>query len=325
MAWYTLRQEEHIRLACQRSRIVTDHVRRLCNTNRGTSPGLLRQAVQGCAFATLFYGAETWYGPQSSKWGLNQLQIVMNTAARAVLPVYKTFPVAALLRETGWGPVTTWLERILDRFAVRIAASDPRHPLRHRWKSSHFSWIRRQQAIELSPDISIPPWMEYNRNAVAIQIGAVGCLKGLEFYHRWVQLCSPLDLTVFSDRELNKNRRGGAGYCVYRGSQEILSGQVPLGYTTQIYDAEIIGAVTGLRAACSHYMARYATNVTVCLDNEEAAIRLHTGVATTTSASRILEFQKLRESWAQRTRATAINAGQVQVRWIPSHQGIAGN
>ena len=33
--------KEHTRLACQRSRIVTDHVRRLCNTNRGTSPSLL--------------------------------------------------------------------------------------------------------------------------------------------------------------------------------------------------------------------------------------------------------------------------------------------
>lgn len=58
--------KEHVRLACQRSRVVTDHVRRLCNTTRGTSPGLLRQALQGCAFATLFYGAETWYGPQIS-------------------------------------------------------------------------------------------------------------------------------------------------------------------------------------------------------------------------------------------------------------------
>ncbi|KAI0993683.1 hypothetical protein K3495_g14501, partial [Podosphaera aphanis] len=38
---------EYIRLACQRSRVVTDHVRRISNTNRGASPGLLRQAVQG--------------------------------------------------------------------------------------------------------------------------------------------------------------------------------------------------------------------------------------------------------------------------------------
>ena len=80
--------KEHVRLACQRSRIITDHVRRLCNTNRGTSPSLLRQAIQGCAFVSLFYGAETWYGPQTSKCGLNQVQIALNRAARAVLPVY---------------------------------------------------------------------------------------------------------------------------------------------------------------------------------------------------------------------------------------------
>ena len=65
--------KNHVRFACQRARVVTDHVRRLCNTTRGACPGLLRQAVQGCAFATLFYGAETWYGPQTSKWALNQV------------------------------------------------------------------------------------------------------------------------------------------------------------------------------------------------------------------------------------------------------------
>lgn len=79
----------------------------------------------------------------------------------------------------------------------------------------------------------------------------------------------------FSDRSLNKDGRAGAGYCVYRGAQEILHGKVPLGHTTQAYDAEIVGVLARLRAAYSHFMARFSTNVAVCLDNKEAAIRLH--------------------------------------------------
>lgn len=65
--------------------MVTDHVRRLCNTARVASPSLLRQAVQGCAFATLFYVAETWYSPQISQWALNQVKTAINRDARAVL------------------------------------------------------------------------------------------------------------------------------------------------------------------------------------------------------------------------------------------------
>ncbi|KAI0991570.1 hypothetical protein K3495_g16617, partial [Podosphaera aphanis] len=167
--------------------------------------------------------------------------------------------------------------------------------------------------------------MQFDRESLALQVGASGRLNGLESYERWARERNPLDLTVFSDGSVNKAGKAGAGYCVYRGSQEILYGKVPLGHTAQIYDAEIIGAVAGLRAACSHFMARFATNVAVCLDNEEAAIRLHSGWLTPSSSHQITEFQNLRETWARRERAAAANIGNVQIRWIPGHKGIAGN
>ncbi|POS84577.1 hypothetical protein EPUL_002799 [Erysiphe pulchra] len=144
--------KEHVRRACQRTRIITDHVRQLGNTTRGAKPSLLRQAIQGCVFATLLYGAETWYGPHTSKWALKQRKYVMNRAARAVFPVYKTPPIFVLLRETDWGPVGAWLNRIHDRLAIRTATADSDQPLRRRWKSSHMRWIRQLQEIELSSD-----------------------------------------------------------------------------------------------------------------------------------------------------------------------------
>lgn len=89
-----------IRVAYQRARVVMDHVRRMCKTTRGIQPDFLRQIVQGSAFATPFYGAETWHGLRTSQKALNQIQVAINRAARAVLPVFKTFPISALLHKT---------------------------------------------------------------------------------------------------------------------------------------------------------------------------------------------------------------------------------
>lgn len=58
----------------------------------------------------------------------------------------------------------------------------------------------------------------------------------------------------------------------------------------------LIGAVVGLRAVYSHILARFATNVAVCLDNEEAALHLHTGSLIPSSFREIVEFQELHET-----------------------------
>ncbi|POS87428.1 hypothetical protein EPUL_001522 [Erysiphe pulchra] len=117
-------------------------LRQLSSTIRGLSSSLTRQVVQSTALTALFYGAETWVTHKNKKYLVGRIQKIINQAARAVLPLYKTTPIAALLREIGWAPAEAWLNRIQDRLAVRIAASDPWHPLRKRWDSSHISWLR---------------------------------------------------------------------------------------------------------------------------------------------------------------------------------------
>jgi ribonuclease HI len=134
-----------------------------------------------------------------------------------------------------------------------------------------------------------------------------------------------LDLVVYSDSSKNEDGNAGAAYCIYRGSQLLEQGQVPLGKTAEVYDAEVIGALAGLNTTLRICIARFATNITICLDNQEAALHLHTGIPTSTSASKIMEFQACRQAWLTRERARNASYGAVEIHWYPAHIGITRN
>lgn len=154
--------------------------------------------------------------------------------------------------------------------AVRIAATDPKHPLRKRWKSSNFQWIRLRQTLELSLDTLKAPWYEIDRTKVKEMMGDVGRAEGLDKYKELINTrnIGILDFFVFSDGSMDKDGNVGAGYCIYRGpNTEIACGKIPLGRTAEVYDAEIIGVTKGLKAAVAHTMAKFATNVAECLEN----------------------------------------------------------
>lgn len=138
-----------------------------------------------------------------------------------------------------------------------------------------------------------------------------------------------MDLTVYSDGSRNTAGQAGAGFYVVRGPDgaPIARGQIPLGDTAEVFDAEITGAVAGLRVALASPLAKFATDVTICLDNEEAALCLHSNRPTPTSFAALVEFTQLKEAWRTRDRGTytASPPGAVAVRWCPGHAGIAGN
>ncbi|KAI1003982.1 hypothetical protein K3495_g4226 [Podosphaera aphanis] len=84
------------------------------------------------------------------------------TLARAILPVYKTTPTPALLREVWIKPAHILLEEIRLRCAVRLAVADYFHPLLPPWVILIFSDCSKQKdgsagagAVVLHRDITI--------------------------------------------------------------------------------------------------------------------------------------------------------------------------
>lgn len=103
----------------------------------------------------------------------------------------------------------------------------------------------------------------------------------------------------------------GYGYTVHQQNSSITTGSGCIG-PAEVFDAEAIGALEGLRAVLK--LAQAPTQrIIVCLDNLAAATCLH-GTASDSSQAVFLEFQAL-----------AATHGATHVRWIPGHTSIPGN
>ena len=134
-------------------------------------------------------------------------------------------------------------------------------------------------------------------------------------------------MVVYSDGSHDGNK-AGASYCVYRGRSSLVSqGKIPLSCTAEVFDAEAIAALEGLRAAIANPMSRYATNLTICLDNEEVAIHLQAKAPTASSFQVFKDFQKACMAWDSRERAgpARTSPGTLNIHWCLGHQGIQGN
>ena len=138
-----LKFKPHVRILAAKALTVGNALRSLGKTTRGVPPIFLQRAVTACVLKKGYFAAETWWPGRSrtirGKRISNQvdshirlLERVVPTSARAILPVYKTTPVAALYREARLRPPEIELNLISQTFAARTARLDPLHPLRKR-------------------------------------------------------------------------------------------------------------------------------------------------------------------------------------------------
>jgi hypothetical protein len=81
---------------------------------------------------------------------------------------------------------------------------------------------------------------------------------------------APLQISVYSDGS-QTGQGAGYGYVVYYGPILITQGFGPAGPKTEVYDAELMGAVEELRATMNQPCIQYATRLTILLDNLAAA------------------------------------------------------
>ncbi|KAI1000696.1 hypothetical protein K3495_g7501 [Podosphaera aphanis] len=207
------------------------------------------------------------------------------------------------------------------RTAVRLAVADIFHPTVKRSIDSR-AHTRLTEKLKLVPPFPRPqlliPFYKAPLNRSRADLSAEGFFERIRALPRW-------DILVFSDGSKQKYGSAGAGAAVFHRDITIAKVRVPLGPDFEVYDSEIIGALSGLKAAIVAPSTHLAINIHAILDNQEAAQRLLDVSPSKSSQMENLKFRDLASRWPTRRILPIAVPGKVNVMWSPGHMGILGN
>ncbi|KDN63501.1 hypothetical protein CSUB01_12226 [Colletotrichum sublineola] len=333
-----LTYKRHIETRTATARKTAGHIRGLNKVLRGAPPLSMRRAVHTIVIPRALYGSEVWY-PGNKRcslkrkgdthpmvnhgltYSIDKIQTAINNALRGCLPVWKTTPIPALLRESSTPPAGLLLDFARQRHGLRLGTLDINHPLvtrasEHRRRNQKGGPVRPTILTHLmdnTPSFPRPALQNrtYKRLSTYQAEGQTKDCAAVD-HKEWMRATPPTHITVYTDGSQQDPSETGFGYVVFRGEELVHQGRRRLP-RAEVYDAEVEGARAGLKAALRH-RHRGTDGITVCLDNSAVIYGLD-GSPAVSSQEAFLDFIH-----------TATTCGEkVDVRWVPGHIGVLGN
>lgn len=136
----------HVETWAAKAAKVANHIRSLNKVLKGAPPAPTALAAAACVLPVALYRAETWWRGQTVRNAkypdkvavsgqvvlADKIDKAIVTAARAVLPAWKTIPTAILHRESGLASALFQLDNIRYRMSFRMRTLHEAHPLTQR-------------------------------------------------------------------------------------------------------------------------------------------------------------------------------------------------
>lgn len=325
----------HVQIAERKAMRAVGAIRGLGRTTKGVSAKVLRAAVLACVLPVLFYGFETWWSaedgsrqPTGTKSMEHSVQAVITAAARAILPVWRTTPVAALSREAGLPSARIWLRYLSDRASFRLRRLDKSHPLLSRAPPSERiqlpnTRLRRLWAlhedVEQVPPNEDPPWIlppDYEACLRSVGFALAQRDEQAAVFLAWQAALPASDVVVFSDGSRLQDGRTGAACVGFQAGREVFRLSTSIGTGKhEVPDAESVGVVSGLLGAAA-LPPGSVTAVHACSDNLDVVARCASPTLRPRSAA--YTYRQIRQTVEQ-------SPVPISFRWCPGHSGIPGN
>lgn len=296
---------------------MASHLRSLANTQRSPPAGSLRKAALTCVLPSLLYGAEVWYEGSSKirrtasrnleqviatrqEHLLDEVESVINTTNRAILPVWRIAPNLTLYKEAGIPTAKIALDKIQLRFGQRLRTVNQDHPLTHRVARRPFprgrgygglqpARTRIQRAARLLPRTPRPKILPKRHQPPPATLVDKGSKEETaKTFRAWLETVPDNDLIVYSDGSKGPTGAVGWGYVIYRAGRKVAEGKGRLGLA-EVFDGEVEGARHGLRRACQ---INRNTQIHTCIDNT-SVIQGLLGDAPASSQEAFLDFQQI--------------------------------
>ena len=334
----------HVEVRTAKARRVAQHVRSLAKTTCGPPAASLRKAVISCVLSTALYGTECWYGGRTKAtkqrrqdrssevsarlgWHIAAINKVITTAARGILPVWRTTPIPALLRDSALPSAEAALEEARLRFAAHLQTVDASHPLtarctapiRSRGRGAGTPQRARtkvQRLALLLPSIPRPTLAapHYTKDCRRDPTRGQDKKTASTQFTTWWENLPPNDLTIFSDgseQYVDGDRRVTYGYAAYQGRRRLYTGRGSLHECSHVFDAEAVGAWRGLQVALNQPHLRLR-RIWLCIDSTSVLWGIR-GNAPLSSQWAFLRVHNAMEIW------------DIHTKWCPGHTGILGN
>ena len=338
--------KRHVSERCTKAMKVAHHIRGLANTVNGPPASMLRLAYTACIMPMALYGTEAWYGgrvkPPTRKrkghgdvssgrgWHVKQIDRAFRVALRAVLPAWKTSPIASLHRDAGLPTAEQALQDALYRFAFRLQTIDKDNPIAWRTKPTlgghgvHKGkemplYTRLQTTATLVEKLPRPLLIRPRYTAGCKTDPTRGLTKeeAAKEFLCWASHLPKDDILIYSDGSQTGRTKIGYGFAAYRGGKHLGEGCGRLDPTSINFDAEAVGVWKGLNwllTGDENLRREFLTKrpkIWLCVDN--------TGVIWGMRGNAAPSSQ-----WAYNRLHEKARQWDINLKWCPGHCKIEG-